>query len=144
PLTRHNIVIVLSLGVCFALGVASHKYAGKVLRKYLGVSAVELVESPGAVLRVHNRGWDSFKTLQYTQDHGGVHSRRYVETGLLPIVIDGKRLSDSYPVPKNGGAITPVGSSIIVLDRLGGLYRYDLATESFAPLQTPRVPNNLE
>src|SRR5262249_40742529 len=66
------------------------------------------------------------------------------ETGLLPIVIDGKRLSDSYPVPKNGGAITPVGSSIIVLDRLGGLYRYDLATESFAPLQTPRVPNNLE
>src|SRR5581483_8882296 len=27
---------------------------------------------------------------------------------------------------------------------LGGLYRYDLTTGSFAPLQIPRLPNNLE
>jgi glucose/arabinose dehydrogenase len=37
-----------------------------------------------------------------------------------------------------------VGSSVIILDRLGGLYRYDLTTEAFARLQIPRLPNNLE
>ena len=137
-------LFAVSLAACFALGVAFHKYAGKALRDYLGVSGVDLIKSPGAVLRVHNRGWDAFKTLQYTQDHGGVYFRRYVETGLLPLVIDGKRLSDFYPVPKIGGAITLVGSSVIILDRLGGLYRYDLTTDSFAPLQIPRLPNNLE
>jgi glucose/arabinose dehydrogenase/cytochrome c2 len=108
------------------------------------VSGVDLIKSPGSVLRVHARGWDAYKTLQYTKDQGGVDFRRYIESGLLPLVIDGKRLSDSYPVPKVGGAITLAGSSVIILDRLGGLYRYDLTTSSFAPLQIPRLPNNLE
>jgi len=110
----------------------------------MAVSGVDFIKSPGAVLRVNARKWDAFKPLEYSRDHGGVNFRRYVETGLLPLVIDGKRLSDSYPVPKIGGAITSVGSSVIILDRLGGLYRYDLTTDSFARLQIPRLPNNLE
>lgn len=134
----------VGLAACFALGVAFHKYAGDWLRHYFAVSGVDLIKSPGSVLRVHARGWDAYKTLQYTQDNGGVYFRRYIETGLLPLVIDGKRLSDSYPVPKIGGAITLVGLSVIILDRLGGLYRYDLTTASFAPLEIPRLPNNLE
>jgi aldose sugar dehydrogenase len=146
---RHNSkfavsLVALSLAACFGLGVVFHKYAGQALRDYLAVSGVDFIKSPGAVLRVKARGWDAFKTLQYTRDHGDAYFRRYVETGLLPLVIDGKRLSDSYPVPKIGGAITSVGSSVIILDRLGGLYRYDLTTDSFAPLQIPRLPNNLE
>src|SRR5262249_51459720 len=87
---------------------------------------------------------DAFKTLQYTRDHGEAHLRRYVETGLLPVIIDGRRLSDSYPVAKIGGAITAVGSSVIIMDRLGGFYRYDSAADPFSPLQIPRLPNNLE
>lgn len=137
-------LFVVSLAACFALGAAFHKYAGEALRYYLAVSGVDFVRSPGAVLRVHARGWDSFKTLQYTQDHESVHLRRYVETGLLPLVVDGRRLSDSYRVPKIGGAIALVGSWVIILDRLGGLYRYDLTTDSFALLQIPRLPNELE
>jgi cytochrome c2 len=137
-------LFVVSLAACFALGAAFHKYAGEALRYYLAVSGVDFVRSPGAVLRVHARGWDAFKTLQYTQDHEAVHLRRYVETGLLPLVIDGRRLSDSYQVPKIGGAIALVGSWVIILDRLGGLYRYDLTKDSFALLQIPRLPNELE
>ncbi len=148
-LLRHNRKLALGfvavgLAACFGLGIAFHKYAGQALRYYMAVSGVDFIKSPGAVLRVNARKWDEFKPLQYTRDHGGLNFRRYVETGLLPIVIDGKRLSDSYPVPKIGGAITSVGSSVILLDRLGGLYRYDLTTDAFAPLQIPRLPNNLE
>jgi cytochrome c2 len=44
-----------------------------------------------------------------------------------------------------GGAITVVGTTVIILDRLGGLYRYDLTTGSFGTLPgVPRLPNNLE
>ena len=146
---RHNSklavsLVAVSLAACFALGAAFHKYAGKALRHYLGVSGVDFINSPGAVLRIQQGAGMLSKPRQYTRDHGGVYFRRYVETGLLPLVMDGKRLSDSYPVPKNGGAITSVGSSVIILDRLGGLYSYDRTADLFAPLQIPRLPNNLE
>ena len=141
---RHNnIGRPLSLALCFVLGVAFHKYVH--VSYYVRVSdAVAFVESPAAYLRGHSRDWKSFELHQYTQDHGGIGFRRYVTTGLLPIVIDGKRLSDFYPVPKFGGAITVVDRTVVILDRLGGLYRYDLTAGSFEPLRTPPLPNNLE
>ena len=44
-----------------------------------------------------------------------------------------------------GAAITVVGTTVIILDRLGGLYRYDLTTNSFGLLPgIPQLPNNLE
>ena len=44
-----------------------------------------------------------------------------------------------------GGAITIIGGTVIILDRLGGLYRYDLATGSFGLLPgIPPLPNNLQ
>ena len=86
-----------------------------------------------------------FKVLQYTQDHDAVRFHKFVETALLPLSIDGSRLSGSYPVPKMGGAITVAGDNIIILDRLGGLHRYDLTTRSFADLPgIPPLPNNLD
>jgi cytochrome c2 len=141
---RRNYILVFSLALCFALGFAFHKYAENALHQHLGVSGATLVRSPGAALRIHNRGWDPFKTQKYGRDPGDVHLRRYVETGLLPLSIDGKRLSDVYPVPKGGGAIASVGATVIILDRLGGLYRYELSTSSFSRLQTPRLPNNID
>ena len=79
------------------------------------------------------------------QDTGGLYLRQYVETILLPLIIDEKRLSASYPVPKMGGAITVAGTTVIIVDRLGGLNRYDLTTGSFGTLPgVPRLPNNLE
>lgn len=137
-------VRALCLALCFAMGFAFHKYGGNAFHKYVGVSTLAFVRSPAAYIRGRRRDWNSFRMLQYAQDHGGVYFRRYVETGLLPIVIDGKRLSDSYPVPKFGGAITVVNTTVIVLDRLGGLYRYDLTAGSFESLRTPPLPNGLE
>ena len=141
---RKSIVPALCLALCFAMGIAFHKYGGDAFHKYVGVSASDFIRSPAAYLHGQLRDWNSFKILQFPQDHGGVYFRRHVETGLLPIDIDGKRLSDSYPVPKLGGAITVVDMTVIILDRLGGLYRYDLTTGSFEPLRTPPLPNNLE
>lgn len=63
----------------------------------------------------------------------------------MPLVVEGKRLSDFYPVPKMGGAIAVVGTSVIILDRLGDLYRYDLKSGTFGLLPgVPRIPNKLE
>jgi hypothetical protein len=146
-------LLVLSIGMGFAfatglalsMGLGFDKFVGGAFRNYFGVPASTLVKSPLAVWRIHERGTGSFKELQYTQEHGGMYSRRYVETVLLPLIVDGKRLSDAYPVPKSGGAIALVGTTIVILDRLGGLYRYDLATGSFGLLPgIPRLPNNLE
>jgi glucose/arabinose dehydrogenase/cytochrome c2 len=141
----NSIVRALCLALCFATGFAFHKYGGDAYHKYVGVPALAFIRSPLAYWRIQQRGWGSFKELQYTQDHGGLYFRRYVETILLPLIIDGKRLSDFYPVPKMGGAIAVVDTTVIILDRLGGLYRYDLTTGSFGLLPgIPRLPSNLE
>jgi glucose/arabinose dehydrogenase len=137
--------LAFAMGLALAMGLAFDKFVGGAFRNYFGVSAATLVSSPLALWRIHERGWGSFKELQYTQNHGGLNFRRYVETILLPLLVDGKRLSDSYPVPKMGGAIAVIGTTVVILDRLGGLYRYDLATGSFGLLPgIPRLPNNLE
>jgi glucose/arabinose dehydrogenase len=67
-----------------------------------------------------------------------------VETSLLPLVINEKRLSDNYPVAKFGGAITEVDAAIVVMDRLGNFFRYDSKIGSFGRLSLPPLPNNLE
>jgi cytochrome c2 len=141
---RRWIGLSACLVLSFAMGYFSTKIPGYVQNRF-GVSLGTLVKSPLAYWRVQRRGWDSFQGLQYTQDHGGVHFHKYVETILLPLIIDGSRLSDFYPVPKMGGAITVVGATVIILDRLGGLYRYDLRTGSFGNLPgIPQLPINLD
>lgn len=142
---RKRVFLGACLVACFAMGFAFDRAIVKDFRKYFGVEFGTFIKSPLAWWRVERRGWGAFKPLQYTQDNGGVHSHRYVETELLPLNVEGTRLSDAYPVPKNGGAITVVGKTVIILDRLGGLYRYDLTTKSFGMLPgVPRLPNNLE
>jgi hypothetical protein len=74
-----------------------------------------------------------------------VRLHRNLETVLLPLNVDETQLSDAYPVPKMGGAITVVGTTVIILDRLDGLYRYDLTAGSSGVLSgVPRLLNNLE
>ena len=143
--SRNNIVRALFLALSFAVGFAFHKYGSEAFHRYVHVSALDFVKSPRVYLRGQpHEHRDRSKILQYTQDRDTVNFRHYVETGLLPIDIDGKRLSDFYPVPKMGGAITVVDKAVIILDRLGGLYHYDMTTGFFEPLRTPPLPNNLE
>jgi cytochrome c2 len=138
---RKRIVYAVCLVLCFAMGFAVHKYVSNVYHTYLNDSPFDFIKSPLA----NWKAWRSLDTLQYTQDQRGIYFHRYVETVLLPLIIDGKRLSDAYPVPKMGGAITLVGNSVIIIDRLGGLYRYDLTKGSFGILSgIPRLRNNLD
>ncbi|MCL2452482.1 MAG: PQQ-dependent sugar dehydrogenase [Alphaproteobacteria bacterium] len=136
-----RIFVAASFVFCFVMGFGVNRF----VHNYLGINVVTFIKSPLASWRFHKRDWDSFRELQYTQDTGSVHFHRNIETILLPLSVDGSRLSDAYPVPKMGGAITVVGSTVIILDRLGSLYRYDLKTSSFGLLPgIPRLPNNLE
>jgi cytochrome c2 len=143
-----KVIFVACLLLSFVFGISFARLSAGAFQKYFGVSLSTFVKSPLAPLahwRVQGRDGGSSKTLQYTQDDGGGYPRRYVETALLPLAIEGARLSESYPVPKGGGAITVVGTTVIILDRLGGLYRYDLTTRSFGLLPgVPKLPNNLE
>lgn len=143
---RKRVFLGACLVVCFAMGFGLDRAIVRDLfRRYVGVDAATLIKSPLSWWRVEQRGWGSFNALQYTQDNGEVHIHRHVETQLLPLNVDGTRLSDVFPAPKMGGAITVVGSAVLILDRLGGLYRYDLITHSFGMLEgIPPVPNNLE
>ena len=138
---RNRMMLGLCFVLCFAMGLAVDRFSSR----YFGVTAISLIRSPLAYWRVQQRGWGSFETLQYTQDRGGAYFHRYIETAILPLNVNGTRLSDSYPVPKMGGAIAVVGTTVIILDRLGGLYRYDLTTGFFGMLPgIPRLPNNLD
>jgi aldose sugar dehydrogenase len=129
--------VCISFVLCFAAGVA--------FNKYVGVPATRaFLKAPLARARILRRDWNASEQLKYTLDRGGVNFLRYVETGLLPLVIKGARLSDSYSVAKFGGAITVVDARVVILDRLGSLYRFDLKTGSFGKLQLPPLPNNLE
>jgi aldose sugar dehydrogenase len=136
---RYVRVLRLLIGffLCFTAGAAFHKYAGL-------PAALFLFKSPLASARIFHRDWTVSEQLQYTLDQGRVSFPRYVQTTLLPLVINGKRLSDFYHVAKFGGAITMVGATVVIVDRLGSVYRYDLKTGCFGKLPLPPLPNNLE
>jgi len=143
-LAPRRIAFAASLTIVFAMGYFVAKIPGYIQNRF-GVSLPTLLKSPLAYWRVEKRGWNSFNVLKYSEDKSQIQFHKYVETILLPLIIDGSRLSEHYPVPKMGGAITVAGTSVIILDRLGGLYRYDLATRSFGKLPgIPPLPNNLD
>jgi cytochrome c2 len=131
-----------ALFVCVVIGLV----AGAMFQKYVGLPmTLAFVKSPMAELRILRRDWNSSEQLQYTAvSHApGDDLLRYVETGLLPLIIDEKPLSASYPVTKFGGAIAVVDHTVIIVDRLGSFFKYDLASNSFGQLQLPVLPNNL-
>ena len=129
--------LMVGVVLCFVGGVAFHKY--------LGLSeTLAFLKAPVATARVLHRDWTASEQLQYALDKGHPDFPRFVQSGLLPLVVNGKRLSDYYPVAKLGGAITIVGPTVVVMDRLGSFYRYDLKTSSFETLSLPPLPNNLQ
>ena len=125
------------LAVCFAAGNLYHKYVGL-------PATLVFLKAPLASTKILRRDWTASKQLQYTLDRSDLNFTRYVQTGLLPLVINGKRLSDYYPVTKFGGAITVVGKTIVIMDRLGSWYSYDVKTGTFGKLRLPLLPNNFE
>jgi cytochrome c2 len=143
---RRTVIIVgFSLILCFAVGAIFGQFLHEAMRDHIGVSLRTLVKAPLSYWRVNEKGWDSLQAFYYTKDEHSLSLHKNVETNLLPLKIAGERLSESYAVPKMGGAIALVGKTIIVLDRLGGIYSYGLPNGPFVPLKTiPPLPNNLK
>lgn len=129
--------ILFCFALCFGAGAAFYKYVGF-------PATLAFLKAPMARTRMLRRDWAASEQLRYALDKGKLYFPRYKQTNLLPLVIHGKRLSDSYPVAKFGGAITVVGTAVVIMDRLGGFYRYDLKTGTFGRPRLPLLPNNLD
>ena len=134
PFLRPSILLVLLTFGMFVLGVAFHKYR---------FFPYELIKS--ATLEVTRPHVDADKVFsrEYSRDVNKVAMERYIDTALLPLKVKGVRISEHYAVPKNGGAITAIGNTVIVLDRLGNIYSYNARGDNVKKLSLPNLPNNI-
>jgi len=131
PMRRKTMAACLAAALIFALGAAAHAYrieARELARRLI------LWVSPAAVERVTSR--------QRTQDAQPFESGHDLETVLLPLKIKAIRVSDHYPLAKNKGAITAVGDSVVIVDRLGAFFSCS-ADGRVAMLKLPPLPNNV-
>jgi cytochrome c2 len=78
----------------------------------------------------------------YALDSRTIPLSRTIDTGLMPIRVEGVRLSERFPVPRLGGAITAIGDKVLILDRLGNLYLQPPARD-IRKLSLPPLPNAL-
>src|SRR5262245_423424 len=125
-------LLLLSIGM-FTLGALAHKghYIPRVIRELeLGLRAWSL--NPEVAL-----------AEQYSRNSERLSPEQDLDTALLPLHVRRTRLSDVLSVPKVGGAITTIGNTVIVLDRLGNLYSSLPSPRQFARLPFPPLPNNL-
>ena len=79
---------------------------------------------------------------QYSSDVEKIALDRNIDTGLLPLKINGIRLSDHFRIPKTAGALTTIGDVAVVLDRLGNIYSCSPDRKHLDRLSFPELPNN--
>ena len=118
----------------FALGAAFHKYQFFPYQ-FLKIAVSEVkrqVINPKQML-----------SRLYSRDIAKVAQDRDIDTALLPLKIKGVRISEHYPAPKVGGAITAIGNTVIVLDRLGNIYSSNSGGDNLKKLPFPELPNNI-
>ena len=129
PFLRPSIFIALLAFGIFVLGAAFHKYR---FFPYKSIRSATLEVWPGLAL-----------SREYSRDVNKVAMERNIDTALLPLKVKGVRISEHYAVPKNGGAITAIGNTVIVLDRLGNIYSYNAGGDKVKKLALPNLPNNV-
>ena len=129
PFLRPSIFIALLAFGIFVLGAAFHKYR---FFPYELIRSAALEVWPGLAL-----------SREYSRDVNKVAMERNIDTALLPLKVKGVRISEHYAVPKNGGAITAIGNTVIVLDRLGNIYSYNAGGDNVKKLALPNLPNNV-
>jgi cytochrome c2 len=84
-----------------------------------------------------------FLARQYSYDSDDISLERDLDSVLLPLKVRGLRLSDTQPIPKVGGGIISMGTTLIAIDRLGNFYEVQ-PTGKVRKLEIPHPPNNLE
>ena len=119
----------------FGIGLTMHKYKYFPYRHVQGIARLLIgVANPASV------SLDS----QYSLDPKRPALHRRVDTGLLPLTVHGIRVSEEHRFPKGGGAVTTIGESVVIVDRLGNFYAYRSSAESIEKLRMPALPNDIE
>jgi hypothetical protein len=122
--------MALTIGM-FVLGVVAHKH------HYIPTA----FRDADLQLRAWSVSPEAVLSGQYSQDRERLPPVRNLDTALLPLRIRRTRLSDVLPAPKVGGAITAMGNTVIVMDRLGNLYASSSNGQTLTHLPFPPLPN---
>lgn len=67
-----------------------------------------------------------------------------ISTALLPLNIETFNLPTAISLEKTAGAICQAGNALIVLDRVGHPFRFNLEDQSVSALSWPQLPNNYD
>ena len=130
---RYTLALIVVASALFVFGFTFQKY------KYFPFSQLRNLEKniagqpdPSEIL-----------SQQYSRDTQRAPLDRSIDTGLLPLKIKGIRLSDHFPIPKTGGALSTIGNIVVVMDRLGNIYSCSETGEHLEQLPFPKLPNNI-
>jgi cytochrome c2 len=119
---------------------------GMVLEKYRFLPARALDRVLDRVRHwsdLRRNGVNAFLARQYSYDSHELSLERDLDSVLLPLKVRGLRLSDTQPVPKVGGGIVSMGTTLVAVDRLGNFHEIQPAGK-IRKLEVPHLPNNLE
>lgn len=135
---RNKLAFLFAIGM-FVFGLTMHKY------KYFPYYTSRNITKN--IIR-HIKNWsvnlEKVLSKQYSNSVEKLSLYKDIDTALLPIRIQGVRISDFFPIPKVAGGITTVGNTVVVLDRLGNLYSHSFNNEVVNRLPFPALPNNIE
>lgn len=79
---------------------------------------------------------------QRTIEGGSQTFRKEIDSALLPLRLEGFKLSARFSVAKSAGGIAAVGGNVIVVDRLGAFFA--LQNGQLRSLSFPKLPSNVE
>jgi cytochrome c2 len=128
-----NLILILTI-FSFLVGVTIQKY--KYFPYYQLAGVIKLVGTPLSSYP------QEILMRQYFKDETPISLDRHIDTALLPLQIQGIRVSEHFPMPKTGGAITSIANNVIVLDRMGNIYSWD--SNTINKLIFPPIPNHVD
>src|ERR1700722_377522 len=110
-------------------------------------SIVWLEKNAARAMSVLRDGKDGYVRAQLSQQMspqqaGLAPQTKTIETAVLPISVAEVSLTTDEAIPAGAGALSVIGDRVVVMDRLGKLYRYE--NHKLITAQIPPVPNGLE
>lgn len=140
---KKNMFVLFYVMTVFGAGVGGVYVGREGIFPYQLVYAIKQAQRYGAIL-INGREAFVDKVLKNQNAVGNREAEgvRHLESNSLPLRLDSVGLADSGGFPAGGGAIAVIEGNIVVLDRLGGIYRY--LDGSLKKIDQPMLPNNLE
>lgn len=132
-------VVILIVAVTFVVGALFQKFKFFPYAQMKNVAIILLTRAKGTYADPKE-----LVSQQLSYDDEKFVLDRNIDTSLLPLKLNGIRISDHFPAAKVGGGITAIGDFVIVLDRLGNLYSYRQDDAAPVKLAFPALPNNIE